>query len=136
MLANPDCAKAIGATGSDGAQLKFYEMSIDFGDLGRIQQLEDGTWKGTVARYNPVIGWRGIKLNTKVNWANPNSTVASDAAGNPLTYRFLDAQATALGISSITADQSMDLTLLHEFSHSYQSRAEPSEEKIWKDCFK
>jgi len=32
--------KAICATGSDGAQLKFYEMSIDFGDLGRISNLK------------------------------------------------------------------------------------------------
>ena len=134
MLAKPDCAKAIGANDSDQAQIKFYGMSASFGDLGKITQRADGTWNGTIAHYNPVIGWRGITLNTSINWSDPNNTSALDANGNPITYRALDAQAAALGLSSITADQFMELTLLHEFSHSYSSR-EPSEEDIWRKCF-
>lgn len=58
-----------------------------------------------------------------------------------MTYDLLAATAFKVGVASVTAEQLMDLTILHELAHSFGSRhpetdATAFDHAIWKDCFK
>jgi hypothetical protein len=73
---------------------------------------------------------------------DPNSTVGINQNGQATTYNLLDAQAFQVGATSgMTADQFMDLTILHELAHSFgvnhpsgDSSAEDT--NIWINCLK
>jgi hypothetical protein len=142
-----DCARAIGAPDSARAKSVFNDMDIGFSDLGafRFNRGSDGSLTpdrgtGLIARYNPVLGFRNIRLNTHIDWGNPNNTRGLDQNGNSVQYRALDAQATALDISSMTAQEFMDFTLLHELAHRFGQHnidSDPAVEKrIWRDCLR
>lgn len=86
--------------------------------------------------YNPFT--RSIKLNSSVQWANPaNSKATLD--GKPWTIDLLAGQAHALGVPSMTAQQLMELTILHELSHYTGAIGNPDrsahvERQLWEKC--
>lgn len=91
-----------------------------------------------VARYNGLSG--SINLNTQVNWSDPSQTAAL-LDGSSWIANLLAGQATALSVASATAEQFMDLTILHELSHYNGALGNPDtnssvEKALWTDCIK
>ena len=124
-----DCADAIGAKDSAAAFNKLGGKSIAFKDLGIVKFVTTPRGptatkdSGAYAIYNPTWLIGGISLNSSINWDDPNNTRGL-LDGNEYAYRALDAEAYKLGIGSMTAEQFMDLTILHELAHAF-SRNDP-----------
>jgi RHS repeat-associated protein len=136
-----------------GCGSDFKNASKDISKLGQIGFSNQGTLlfstdsqgnivptKGTpgLGKYNGFTG--SINLNYQVNWLLPNQTAAL-LNGNPYTPDLLGGQAAALGVPSVTADQLIDLTILHELSHYNGALGNPDndptvEERLWADCIK
>jgi RHS repeat-associated protein len=139
-LSDLDCAKNF----SDPAAASAKAGKIGFSDQGKLQYtMRDGIATPTrrspgVARYNRFTG--SINLNSTVNWIDPGATFVSLDGGN-FRVDLLTAQAGALGVSSVTAEQYMDLTILHELSHYKGAIGNPDtnprvEIALWNDCIK
>jgi hypothetical protein len=85
---------------------------------------------------------KSIALNSDVNWVNPNRT-AAEMNYKPYNYLGLNAMAYRLGLptGSVSANQYMDLVLLHEASHYNATIGNPDDDPkvmkaLWKDCVK
>jgi RHS repeat-associated protein len=137
-LNKPDCAKDFKSASAASSKAG----SVGFSNQGELQYVErDGTIMPKkrspgVARYNPFTG--SINLNTQVDWRDPGNTFAV-LNGSAWTVNLLAGQAKALGVSTVTAQQFMDLTILHELSHYNGSIGNPDknravEEALWTDC--
>lgn len=125
-------------------------MNIGFTDLGSLRVItgSDGRIMDVyrdppVGQYRPgVLGvGRAIQLNAQVNWPDPNLTFALDQNGVRVVLPLLVHKAHELGIASMTAQEFMDLTLLHELSHRFgrdhpAGDAKDLDREIWKACFK
>jgi RHS repeat-associated protein len=148
-LIDEDCATALGADSVGQARDKLQGIKITYNNLGNLQFVRDqnnnlvAAQGSKVAAYNPNLGSRGINLNTNVNWVDPNNTTALNPEGNQFQYRLLDAKAYSLGISSMTAEQFMDITIAHELSHSFGTKHQNDpdsitnlDKNIWEKCFK
>lgn len=82
----------------------------------------------------PLIG--NIKLNSSINWEDP-AKQAYILDGRKVTGDFLAGNAAKLGIRSVTPEQYMDLTILHELGHSFGMNSQDRDERpIWTNCFK
>ena len=136
-LAKPGCQKDFRDVGATLNKLG----SVRFSDQGIIRINTDGTptrRSPGVARYNPITG--SINLNKRVNWSNPGSTIV--LMGDGSTRRdLLRGQAEIFGVSSVTAREYMDLTILHELSNYNGAIGNPDrgpgvEKAIWWDCIK
>lgn len=142
-VTDPDCAGAMGAPSPNEAARKLRKISITPKNMGRLKLKPGGSGalesSPAIARYNPVLGWRGIHLNAQVNWGDPNNTLAERPGGGLQVVRLLDYQAAALGEPSITAGDFMDITILHELAHSF-GEVHPDvlkfERNIWTKCLK
>jgi len=143
------CAKAIGAKSPSDATNRVSRVKIVFKDLGKFKGTSDANSvltdmdknSGPVAQWNPVIGFRGIYLNANVDWTNPNGTIAVDQNGSGVAYRLATGNAIQLEVPSMSAQQFMDLTVLHELAHAYKVNHPNSdhtafEKNIWENCFK
>jgi hypothetical protein len=146
-----DCAGAIGAKSTQNA-LNGLSISVGFSNHGAMQVITNpaGDVVGTnpdgpgSARYFPgVLGiGKSIRVNSRVNWFNPNATIGVDQNGNNATYKILDATAYEVGAASgMSIDDFMDLTLLHEIAHSFgvehpADNSQAADTKIWNDCVK
>jgi hypothetical protein len=140
-LSDPDCAKNF----RDPAAAIRKAGTVGFSDQGVVQYTtqpngEIAGRRGSpgVARYNSFTG--SINLNSTVNWMEPNKTNAL-LDGASWVSDLLAGQAHALGVSSVTAGQYMDLTLLHELSHYTGAIGDPDrneavERMLWKDCIR
>jgi RHS repeat-associated protein len=127
-------------TNVDDVLAKINKIGIS--DQGMLQfHTEDGKEipnekSPGLAQYSRIT--KSVNLNSQVDWSNPNYTLAGlDAA--PWYYRAADAEAYFLGLGSITAEQLMDIVLLHELSH-YRGTLDPhvsgSERTLWDNCIK
>jgi hypothetical protein len=124
-------------------------MAMGFGGAGALtfeikNGIETASKSSWIARYRPgVLGLgRQVTLNNAVNWADPNATLGY-RNGTLSRLQLLDWQAAALGVSSITSDQFMELAVLHEIKHSFgddhtDSSASIGEfdKEIWNNCLK
>ena len=126
-------------------------IKTSFSDLGPLDVTTDssGNVVGVdpniaLAQYNPGkflgIG-KNIQFNTGVNWFDPSATIAYNQNGQQVTYNLLAAKAFQLNITTISASQFMDLTLLHELAHSFgldhpATDSTDFDENIWMHCFK
>ncbi len=133
------CAKSIGAKSSLDAKDKLNKIKIEIRDLGGFEfrtiegKLE--TQKGIIAQYNPILGFRKITLNMNVNWLDPSRT-SSIVDGIAQSVDFLASNARALGIKSLSAQDFIDLTLLHELAHAFGINKQDKDERfIWDNCF-
>jgi RHS repeat-associated protein len=139
-LAKPDCA----ADFKDVSAVMGKIDQITFSSQGPLKfHSEDGQPVANrrspgLGRYNPLTG--SISLNSNVNWLDPSQTPAT-LDGKNWTYNALGAQAAALGAAAVSAQQLMDLAILHELSHYKGAIGSPDkspgvEQKLWKDCIK
>lgn len=139
-----DCATVLGASSVESA-MERTKMSVGFASLGALRYQSGAATKdsGPVARYAPGlfgIG-RAIGLNTAINWEDPTKQVAF-VDGKIQSFDLLAAQAKQLEIDSMTADQFLDLSLLHELRHSFGGdhgrnlSTEDFDKQIWEKCLK
>lgn len=137
-LTKSDCAKDF----KNAARASAKAGTAGFSDQGELRYVgQDGVITAQpgspgVARYNRFTG--SINLNSEVDWSFPSSTNAL-LNGSGWMVDLLAGQAAALGISSITGDQYMDLTILHELSHYNGAIGNPDtnpgvEKALWNDC--
>jgi RHS repeat-associated protein len=150
LVDRPDeeCARAIGAQDAATARAAL-RINIGFADLGslRVITASDGRVVRAqsdppVAQYRPgVLGiGRAVRLNTRVNWLDPDRTLAVDQNGGVVAFPLLTAKARQLEIASMTAGEFPDLTLLHELSHRFGLRhpdtdSRALDQEIWRECF-
>jgi hypothetical protein len=90
------------------------------------------------AIYNGFSG--SINLNSTVDWRYPGNTLVS-LDGSAYMMDLLAGQAYSLGVSSVSAEQFMDITILHELSHYNGALGDPDrnpavERALWTDCIK
>ncbi len=90
---------------------------------------------GEAGKYN--IFTTALTLNTSINWVNPaNQMVIID--GVTTIRSLLAGEAQDIGVPSVTADQFMDITILHELAHPQGRVGDPdkpqNERKLWDDC--
>jgi RHS repeat-associated protein len=149
LLKNRDnCARAIGAPSPNDAMDRISRVKIAFKDLGGFKGTSDSNQmlthidakSGPMAQWNPILGFRGIYLNTNVDWANPDGTIAVDQNGSGVSYRLATGNALQLGVASVSAQQFMDLTILHELAHAFKVNHPNGdhtafEKRIWEHCF-
>ncbi len=136
-LAKPDCAKdfsdvkaALGKL--SGVGTKDLGTPTFHTENGKI--VPDGS--GPFGIYNRVT--KSVNLNSSINWSDPNKTTGL-LDGKPYLYPALSAEGQVVGDPSITVQQFMDITILHELSH-YKGTMDPDrtgvEEVLWHDCVK
>lgn len=144
MLGSRDCATAIGAKDLKSAVQKGNNIKITY-DANKLTTKIDEKGQlvpvGELAHYNPILGFRAIELNSNVNWDNPNATIFHNADGTTTTFNLMGGQAALVGAQSITVQQFLDLTVLHELAHSFGYTGREGHEstldpEIWKNCFK
>jgi hypothetical protein len=150
-LSSTQCDKAIGAASIRAADNAVNSISMKYSNLGAFQVTTNSSGAIVGVSGGDVVGQysggflgigKGISLNNQVNWFDPSAMMATDQNGNSVTYNLLDAKAFQVGATDgMTAEQFMDLTLLHELAHSFgvdhpagDSSAEDT--KIWNDCLK
>jgi RHS repeat-associated protein len=90
------------------------------------------------AMYDPI---RGIRFNSEVNWASPSNTFGVLVpSGASVMFDLLPGEAYAVGAATMTADQYMDIVLLHELAHYNGAIGDPDnaevERRIWNDCIR
>ena len=117
-----ECASALGAKDVDSAKDR-TNMRIGFAPLGALRYNSGRPTRdaGPMAQYSSSFFNffdRQISLNTAVNWEDPSKTLAY-VDGNLSTVDLLAGEAARLEISKITAEQFIDLTVLHEIKHSF-----------------
>jgi RHS repeat-associated protein len=81
-----------------------------------------------------------ITINSSINWALPSFQSAT-LNGQPWTINLLTAEAYHLGVPSVSPDQLLDITILHELSHYNGAIGDPDkdpsvEKRLWQDCIK
>ena len=139
-LSNSDCAKDFRNAAAAAAKAS----TIGFSDQGMLQYTQQNgvitPKRGTpgLARYNRFTG--SINLNSQVDWSFPSRTFALLDGASWMEDLLAD-QAAAVGASSITGAQFMDLTILHELSHYRGAIGNPDtnsavEGRLWNDCIK
>jgi hypothetical protein len=78
-----------------------------------------------------------VATNSQINWVDPNATAAT-LDGQPWVYPALAAEAKDLGVPKVSADNLIDLTLLHELSHYKGAVGNPDkinvERQLWDNC--
>ncbi len=97
---------------------------------------------GWLGYYNPFSGSLYLNSNSSINWANP--TYSTDVQnGQVMPADLIAAELNFLGLppdTTMTADQFMDLILLHELAHFDGTVGNPdiakNELKLWNDCVK
>jgi RHS repeat-associated protein len=141
LLGNDNCAKAIGAKNSKDAVKKAHGISIGYGQSNLTMNAE-GNPAGTLAHYNPTLFFRGITLNSNVNWDDPNATLFTNPDGTQTSYNILAAYAARAGSGTpFTVSEFIDMTILHELAHSFgytgkDGHADTLDPLIWSNCFK
>jgi RHS repeat-associated protein len=121
---------------------KATEARLD--DLGAFIGTADASgtieWQrssGPLGRYNPLTG--SIRLNARVNWSAPNQTFATINGAIQLVDVSLGDAANLNQGSPMTANQFMDLVLIHELAH-YGGKRNPDdrqfEQLLWEKCVK
>ncbi|MGO9095484.1 MAG: RHS repeat-associated core domain-containing protein, partial [Bryobacteraceae bacterium] len=145
---HPDCADAVtGLNDPDEVADVLEGTTVTEANLGMIQLGADGqplpggpNLADTIAitPTNPNI----ITLNSAVNWTNPNSTPAV-GIGGLTTYTALTGMAQQVGAASMTAQQFVDLIILHELGHVFTQQhggtsgvtTQQYNTNIWDNCF-
>jgi RHS repeat-associated protein len=143
MKMDEDCARALGTNDAYRTRETIINSDVGFDDLGELRFMEDAQGKlqsrsGVIGRYNPVLGFRNVRLNSRINWEDPNSTLAfNETANQAFMYRAADAWAANIGISSVSSEQFMDAVLLHEFAHRFGRHHRGDVDRdIWEMCIK
>ncbi len=137
-LAKPNC----GGDFKNAAQTSQKAGTVGFSDQGELQfvttpdgVIQQAPHSPGEGNYAPIS--RSINLNSQVNWVDPANTSAL-LNGSPYTYNALAAYANYLGVSSVSADQLMDMDVLHELSHYNGAIGNPDNVKVmqelWVDC--
>ena len=126
LLANPQCAAQIGADGPASAQSRASSISISAvatyagtQSLGVMTLQPDGSFTPgqAMAAYNPNT--QSISLNPTINWsAGTVFACLADGTGCK-TIDLVAGEAARVGAASMTVQQWMDLTILHEISHFF-----------------
>jgi RHS repeat-associated protein len=142
-----NCAQAIGADDADAAKLRLNRMEISLsatGPLLRVTTNPAGNITGVEQGQN-LATWQmgvGFTFNSSVDWSAPGSTFAVDQNGVQRLFDVLDAEAFRVGAASITANQFVDLMMLHELAHSFgQNHGDDDasvtrfQRNIWSSCF-
>lgn len=131
-----DCAMVLGASSVESAKER-NKMSIGFVSLGALRYQSGAATKdsGPVARYAPGVFGIGRAIE------DPTKQVAF-VDGKVQRFDLLAAQAKQLEIDSMTADQFLDLSLLHELRHSFGGdhgrnlSTEDCDKQIWEKCLR
>jgi hypothetical protein len=139
-----DCAKAIGAKNADEAITKLGRENVGAGDLGRLVLNNGMSVGGPLANTNPADN--RITFNTEVNWNDPdNSTANVNGVVGPYDLlggerALLNAEFAANGssfrVQLISAQQLMDLVMIHELAHNFGKSYDGRDYLLWQDCFK
>lgn len=140
-----DCAHALGAKSASDA----VEMLGD-ADIGLYS---DGAFKVTTNAAGYITGaapgqsWAQnpggdtLQFNSWIDWSSPGVTFAIDQHGTSVIWDVVSAEAFRVGAASMTPDQFVELTMLHELAHSFGKKHSPTDADafntdIWKNCFK
>jgi RHS repeat-associated protein len=121
LLRDPGCAMAIGAASVDAAEKTAQSIYISYGQMSLpgYSQLPyftvDANGRLSGGQLGGQYNLGDITLNSAVNWADPSHQAAINPQGQAVTV--------ALGIPGVqdapTAQQFMDLYVLHELAHSF-----------------
>ena len=120
-----------------------FTFSIGYADLGALRYDENGRAlksSGPYAQYKSGFIFREIRLNSAINWEDPTKQPGF-FDGRLAGFNLAAKVAESLSIDSITANQFMDLAILHEISHSFGNYHPEDDSRqfnrdIWADCFK
>ncbi|MBE0660745.1 MAG: hypothetical protein IH602_23830 [Bryobacteraceae bacterium] len=140
-LAKTDCGSQFKDVSKTLSKLNSVGFGYDDWIRGIIQ---DG--RIVVDRRGPgvaIYNWftDSINLNRTFNWANPNGSYLKINGAMALIGDSLGGQAFLLRVNSISPEQYMDMTILHELTHFNGIKANRGidkdakvEEKLWKNC--
>jgi hypothetical protein len=146
MLTKDSCTKALGEkTAGSALEAISQKNLIQFSKLKSFKVITDANTvvtrvkAGDIAQWNPIK--KKIQLNSKVDWNNPDGTLATDQNGSGVSIRLASNDAYAINAGSISATQFMDLTILHELGHKLgadhpKGNHTDYEKAIWEGCFK
>jgi hypothetical protein len=141
-----DCANEVGGSLAE-VQARLLTVEIGFFDSGPLSVTTDAS--GEVVGYNSDAATynysflapdRGvINFNRRLNWWNPASSFGVDQNGFSMGVNPTAGYKAQVKAQNMSADQFVDLILLHELKHSFGGLHPRDETEynrgIWTRCF-
>jgi hypothetical protein len=116
LLSDPNCAKAVRAKSPKDAVTAYDEVHFSYSDLGPVRIGADGSYE------MPALAeqaGKNIRINSQIDWKDPNATVAVTVTGKTATAYVLAAVKDALGATSFSAADYQSMVILHEMAHYF-----------------
>lgn len=125
VLRSKKVSQAIGAAGPAEALGRLGEVRLECCDLGWLMYIVDSNDRliGVHRKSAPMAicldKWKRICLNDRVAWQDPSATLCVDQDLREIEVDLLRSAASQVGARAVTAEQFMDLTVLHELAHTF-----------------